>query len=91
MGDSVTKAAAWTSKAFLPRCINEMWQARRFAELCEEKALAWAKKPVASEPAGEPNTEGVSSPQQKPMSVSEYLNGVWGDDEPADEQGVKRV
>jgi hypothetical protein len=64
---------------------------RWLADLCEGKALAWAKKPVASEPAGKPNTDGVSSPQQKTMSASEYLNGVWGDEEPADEQGVKRV
>ena len=57
-----------------------MWQRRRFAEYSEEKALVWAKNPVASEPAGEPNTEGVSSPQQEPMSASEYLKGVWGDE-----------
>ena len=68
-----------------------MWQTRWFAEQCEGKAFAWAKKPVASEPAGEPNTEGVSSPNKKLMSVSEYLSGVRGDEEPADERGEKRV
>ena len=68
-----------------------MWQARRFAELCEEKALAWAKKPVASEPAGEPNTEGASFPDQTKDEHSEYLSGAWGNEKPADERGVKRV
>lgn len=50
----------------------------RFAELAREKQMEWAKKPVASEPAGEPNAACVSAPVKRDERSEFHMWGFGG-------------